>query len=323
MKLPYLSHAYGSSGCGCRKCLEIHNRKSAIGNSAFTLIEILVVSVLLTVIILGLLAMFQQTQKAFRVGLTQTDVLESGRATTYLLARELEHIRPANGNATNFFAWIPNGLFRHEQNLPGPPKDTFNVELTRWNYLEEMFFLTRSNQYWIGIGYRVGGPAIGSGIGSLYRYETNSHINAVYVQGGPPSAEHMLQDFLDQPLANLSRIADGVVHFKIQAYDLKGILLTNEVLSVSPSVQIPDTIIKMSSGNYAPGQVGYYQMANKTVPAFVDFELAILEPRAQERVRALSDVPSAAAAYLEQQAGRVHVFRQRVTVRNVDPSVYP
>ena len=100
---------------------------------------------------------------------------------------------------------------------------------------------------------------------------------------------------------------------------MKGILLTNEV-----DQKIPDTIIKMSSGNYAPGQVGYYQMTNKTVPAFVDFELAILEPRAQERVRALSDVPgSAAADYLAQQAGRVHVFRQRVTVRNVDPSVYP
>ena len=317
MKLPCTFHPLELWRDSRRPSLQIGNRKSQIRNSAFTLIEILIVAVLMTVIILGLLAMFQQTQKAFRVGLAQTDVLESGRATVQLLARELEHIRPANGNATNFFAWIPNGLFRHEQNLPGPPKDAGKVELTRWNYLEEMFFLTRSNQYWIGIGYRVGGPAIGSGIGSLYRYETNSHVAAIYHGAGdPPTAEHMLQDFLDQPLSSLSRIADGIVHFKIQAYDLNGILLTNEV-----DQKIPDTIIKMSSGNYAPGQVGYYQMTNKTVPACVDFELAILEPRAQERVRSLPE--PAASAYLAQQAGRVHVFRQRVTVRNVDPSVYP
>ena len=274
--------------------------------AGFTLVEILVVAVLLTVIILGLLAMFQQTQKAFRVGLTQTDVLESGRATTQLVARELEHVRAANGAAVNFFAWIP--FPRQEQDLPGPPTDSGGVVLKRWNFLEEMFFLTRSNQYWIGIGYRVGGPAIGSGIGSLYRYETNSHVSA--------DPYWMLGDFTNQPLGNLSRIADGIVHFKIQAYDLKGILLTNEVAQ-----NIPDTIIRMSSGTYAPGQVGYYSMTNKTVPASVDFELAILEPRAQERVRSLPE--PAASAYLAQQAGRVHVFRQRVTVRNVDPSVYP
>ena len=274
-----------------------------VRSAAFTLVEILIVAVLLTVIILGLLAMFQQTQKAFRVGLTQTDVLESGRATTQLLARELEHIHPANGDAVNFFAWIP--LPRQEQDLPA-------TSLKRWNYLQEMFFLTRSNQYWIGIGYRVDtNNLVKLGTSSLYRYEARTHISTDPIW--------MNYDFYNQPLTSLSRITDAVVHFKIQAYDLKGVLLTNETIQ-----NIPDTVIKMSSGNYAPGQVGLYAMTNKTVPAFIDFELAILEPRAQERVRTLSDVPgSAAADYLAQQAGRVHVFRQRVTVRNVDPSVYP
>src|SRR5437868_14780146 len=90
---------------GGQKFIKIRNPQSAIGNSsAFTLIEIMIVAVLLTVIVLGLLAMFQQTQKAFRVGMTQTDVLESGRATMHLITRDLEHIAASrNPSVVNFY----------------------------------------------------------------------------------------------------------------------------------------------------------------------------------------------------------------------------
>jgi prepilin-type N-terminal cleavage/methylation domain-containing protein len=270
----------------------------------FTLIEIMIVAVLLTVIILGLLAMFQQTQKAFRVGLAQTDVLEAGRATSHLLARELEHVTPS-GSAVNFFAWIP--FPRTEQDLPASTEK-------RTNYLEELFFLRRENQTWIATGYRVGTPNLG--IGSLYRYETNCPVVTPF--GSSWTVDRMYYDFNNQPLARFSRIADGVVHFKIQAFDMKGILLTNETIQ-----QLPDSEIRISSGTFAPGEVGYYIMSNRTAPASIEFEMGILEPRAAERVRALSDTPSAATAYLEKQAGRLHVFRQRVSVRNVDPAVYP
>ena len=47
---------------------------------AFTLIEIMVTVALLSFIILGLMAMFHQTQRAFRNSITQTDVLEGARA---------------------------------------------------------------------------------------------------------------------------------------------------------------------------------------------------------------------------------------------------
>jgi hypothetical protein len=47
------------------------------GSQRFSLIEIMVTVGLLTFIILGLLLMFNQTQRAFRTGMTQTDVLGS------------------------------------------------------------------------------------------------------------------------------------------------------------------------------------------------------------------------------------------------------
>src|SRR5947207_12610645 len=56
------------------------------GSPGFSLIEIMVTVSLLTFIILGLLLMFNQTQRAFRTGMTQTDVLEAGRATMDMLS---------------------------------------------------------------------------------------------------------------------------------------------------------------------------------------------------------------------------------------------
>src|SRR5205807_126156 len=87
-------------------------RNTKHASHAFSLIEILVVVALLTVIILGLLAMFHQVQKAFRESMTQVDVLEAGRATLDKLGRELSEAIPSQlpystasaYRSTNFFA---------------------------------------------------------------------------------------------------------------------------------------------------------------------------------------------------------------------------
>ena len=52
----------------CRS--RIGNGQLAIGNGAFTLLEILVAVALLSFIVLGLFAMFNQTQRAFRQSMT-------------------------------------------------------------------------------------------------------------------------------------------------------------------------------------------------------------------------------------------------------------
>jgi hypothetical protein len=54
----------------------------------------------------------------------------------------------------------------------------------------------------------------------------------------------------------------------------------------------------------------------------VEFELGILEGRVMERAKSIPDLV-ARRQYLEDQAARVHLFRMRVPVRNVDPTAYP
>ncbi|HKI69507.1 MAG TPA: hypothetical protein VKA67_07960, partial [Verrucomicrobiae bacterium] len=85
---------------------------------AFSLIEVLVAVALLAVIVLGLLAMFNQTQKAFQVGMAQVDVLESGRVATEMIARQLGQMTPSYAiNAANFAAVTSESTLI--QSLPG------------------------------------------------------------------------------------------------------------------------------------------------------------------------------------------------------------
>ncbi|HON07875.1 MAG TPA: prepilin-type N-terminal cleavage/methylation domain-containing protein, partial [Verrucomicrobiota bacterium] len=89
---------------------------------AMTLMELLVAMGILSIIVVGLLAMFQQTQRALRASATQTDVLETGRAVMDLMVREIQQASAINlphynnnfygfkiSNSVNFFG-ITNEL---------------------------------------------------------------------------------------------------------------------------------------------------------------------------------------------------------------------
>ena len=95
---------------------------------------------LLSFIVLGLVAMFGQTQRAFRSSLTQVDVLEGGRAVTDMVARELAEITPSYlPFTTNVMGLIDTN---HLQELPG-------TSTLRTNEFEKFFFsrdLTRTGQ---------------------------------------------------------------------------------------------------------------------------------------------------------------------------------
>ena len=81
-------------------CLVRPRVKLPLPCRAFSLIEVMVAVTLMSVIVLGLLAMFSQTQRAFRTGITQVDVMEGGRAACELMAREMEQI-----TATGLSVW--------------------------------------------------------------------------------------------------------------------------------------------------------------------------------------------------------------------------
>ena len=69
------------------------------------------------------------------------------------------------------------------------------------------------------------------------------------------------------------------------------------------------------------GEVGFYMFSN-TLPASVEINLGVLEDRAIQRAQSLADNAAAQLVYLSNHVGQVHVFRQHVWIRNVDPSAY-
>ena len=81
------------TGTGSRAAYRVTRHVSRV--TGFTLVEILVTMVLLSLIVLALMTVFNSTQKAFRASLTQTDLLESGRLAMGLMVSDLEGMAPS------------------------------------------------------------------------------------------------------------------------------------------------------------------------------------------------------------------------------------
>ena len=308
--------------------------------SAFTLVEILVTISLLAFIILGLFAMFNQVQRAFRSSMNQVDQLEAGRAVVEILPRELEQITPSRAsgpNGVNFYALI-RGSTPLTQSLPGTP-------VLRTNLLEDCFMLVRQNQTWTGIGYCVrtndgaGGlwlpesiPGQVMGAGSLYRYSAT--INVLRNDGLPADVSQLYSNFVysAQPgsTAISNRICDGVIHFRLQAFATNGFPIyvdnSSQARFRTNAYNMGSCMVKQASGNvsylYPDNWFGLYFWSN-AVPASVELEIGVLEQRAWERYNSIG-AASARLAYLrrEEISSRVQLFRQRIPIRNVDPSAY-
>jgi hypothetical protein len=313
---------------------------------AFTLIEILVSISLLSFIVIGLFAMFNQTQRAFRLGMTQSDILEAGRAVTEMIPRELEQTTPSHRNAVNFMVTNLNSA-PLLQSLPG-------TTLRRNNLLQDCFILQRQNQTWIGIGYcvrtndstgRLWLPEVSPGqlgAGTLYRFTAT--LPAVISAPGfannglPQDPSQLFVAFLSNSVpgslasqAISNRICDGVVHFRLRAFATNGFPLFNDTFhtnacfrtnSLTPGSSVVQQTLAVPSLAYPDNWSGLF-FANDAVPAAVEMELGLLEQRAWERYNSIG-AAAARLAYLQREdiSSRVHLFRQRIPIRNVDPLPY-
>jgi len=276
---------------------------------------------LLSFIILGLLMMFNQTQKAFRLSITQADVLEQGRATLDLMSREVEQIAPsqypdwlAKGGvwyrATNFFTQMtvdtnyPSYVSPLVQPLLGTPPTN------RINQVQQFFFLTKLNQDWIGTGYLVRPDARGASVGTLYRYSvTNLRSTPI------TSAEVIARAFTNpNPNVVVSRIAEGVVHFRARAFDTNGVLIPTTAGWYGASKNI------WAQGDLVEPQVSCYFVSN-AVPAYVELELGILEAQILKKSKSIPN-PIGQSNFLSRYAAEEHIFRQRIPIRNVDTTAY-
>jgi len=271
----------------------------------FSLIEIMVTVTLLAVIILGLVTMFNQTQRAFTTSLNQVDVLEGGRTAADMIAREMEQNVPC----------YYSGVFNFDVN---PPQFSTNINYVwplanppdvRTNVMEQLFFLTRYNQQWNAVGFEVEPDSLANGVGTLYRYSSNNVP--------PANLANQLNIFasarsLLSTNTNFNRIIDGVVDFRIRTFNING----NVIIGRNTALTITAITNQNSQNEFS------YQFRNNAVPAYVEVELGILETRTLERYRSYSNNPSLALSYLTNHAAQVHIFRQRIPIRAVDTAAY-
>jgi Tfp pilus assembly protein PilV len=284
---------------------------SRVTRRAFTLVEILVVVVLMSLIVLALMAVFSSTQAAFRASITQTDVLEGGRSVMGLIKSDLEPMTPSYLNATNFYAAVVGNSF---------PQPLTGSSASRTNVMEDVFFITRQNQTWKGVGYFVRSNLSVSGMigtpGVLYRFETNNSVAQFAQNPGLMFATYdqaRMGNMGVNPTNGVSRILDGVMDFKMRAFDTNGFWITANHTNLT----VINVVAMINVNN---PEVMLYTFYSNAVPAAVEVELGVLEDRTLQRAESLSG--AAQLNYLSNHVGQVHLFRQRFLIRNVDPSAY-
>jgi type II secretory pathway pseudopilin PulG len=266
--------------------LQPSQRKAA----AFSLVEVMVAVGLLAFIIVGLLAMFYQTQRAFRSSATQTDVLEAGRAAMQIIRQDIQEMHAAGHPLVTNFLMLPA---RGSTTLafPLPPKTGTNDLKTE---LLDLTFLQKISDEWVGVAYRIEGA--GAGLGTLKRMEERHRLDSLdpFTDTQVAPEQYGLitlgtyWDGLPAGDAGFHRVIDGVVHFDLIPYDTNG---------------VPLSITNVFTTNF--------------VPAYVDVELGILEPKTLEQVRARLNAlnTNAARIYLKDRVERVHMFKQRIPIR--------
>jgi hypothetical protein len=291
--------------------------------------------VLLSLIVVALMGVFSSTQAAFRASVTQTDVLEGGRAAMDLITGDLRAMSPSGG-ATNITGnaatatvlanngQIPVNFYLVVNNVSPLLTNTLVGSasgIPRTNVVENVFVLSRNNQTWSGVGYVVDTLST-NGIYPLYRFAPTDLPTR-------PTPMQLFTNFLAnsvQPISpyntNMHHLLDGVAGFRVRAYDPTGLWLTNGWPSGTSST-LKNTALLFP----VHGEVGCYLFSN-SLPAAVEIEMATLEDRTLQRAESLpNDLPLAPpndrrTLYLQQQAGKLHIFRQRVTIPNVDPAAY-
>ena len=292
---------------------------------AFSLVEVLVVVSLLSLIVLVLMTVFNSTQKAFRAGVTQTDVLEGSRAAMDLLVSDLKLMSPCDGLISPINIYSNNNFYIRPnvevdyylpliQSLPGSG-------LNRTNVLQDMFWMNRQNlnghDSWVAIGYTVIATNV-SPLFPLYRFITNAPAST------DPTA--LFSQFFSAIQANAftntgwSHLVDGVVDFRVQPYDVNGYAITNplpsglSVITTNPSIAFsPPSLYGVIPINFL----------SNAIPASVEIQMSTLEDAVLRRAESFGGPGLSESNYLSQQVGRTHVFRQRVLLPNVDPSAYP
>jgi len=292
--------------------MKFHSHRSPRWRSAiaFSLLEILVAVGILAIIIVGLLAMFYQTQRAFRSGSMQVDVLESGRAINQLLSRELQELTVPDRPAMINLAAVSHPPLV----LPLTSGGSGETREYRLQDLTFLSFRAQTNDEWVGTIYTIPNAALG--VGTLYVYSTNFPLDPSSFPW--VSISNLYRTLQNPPLTAYHRVADGIVHLKLLAYDANGLLYSNSFGNAFGGLTL------FNSGNVGQNDFDYY--FTNYLPAYLDVELGVLDPRAVAQFRARLANPNLsllanplAWSYLTNHVGTTHLFNQRIPIRNAPP----
>lgn len=305
---------------------------------ALTILEMLVSVALLSFIILGLTAMFIQTQKAFKTGIKQVDSTDAGRAVIEMVAGDIAQMTDPHFVNVTFPEYTPQQAVP----LPAPPPTLWwsyspnflfqiftNVDNQKvvqvTNELEDIYMTVQTNMNWLGIGYTVsnwftnGTGGTLPGVGTLYRFVI-TNVGPLFYTNTLFSTYANYVGFGTYTNTYFHRIADGVVHLKIRAFDADGNEMYWEPWYDSGPTAGPSM---PNQGAYVTGlqypEIAYNSAGNlqtNFLPHSIDIEMGILEPEAFEHVRSLYAAGAYAAAglYLTNAVNQVQFFREHVII---------
>ena len=256
--------------------LESRASRTAVSRTALTLLEMMVSVTLLAAIMIGLLAMFNQAQKALHIAHMQADVFENARGAMQIVGRDLMEMTGTTDTNVTYARSII--VTNWTLTLPtGSTQDLTSVE---------SFWLTRVNDDWTGVGYYVADANYG--VGTLYRSSgtvREARIGDLYGEFTAPVP------------TNSHRVSDGIVHFLLRPTYVKDfntntgtIFYSNDITHQFQSNNLPA---------FVDVEIGVLESA--TLKQF-------------EALKNVDVV--AAQDFLAKHNGRIHFFRERVPIRN-------
>jgi type II secretory pathway pseudopilin PulG len=333
-----------------RSGLRVPRSAFRVSPQAFTLVEIMIAVSMLSLITLGLIMTFNQTQRAFRTSVTQTDILESGRAVMNLVGRDVERVSALGRDKTNWIGFeVAFANYWASDPKPVPTPQTMQLltrsgvmpTLYRTNSMQEFWMISREGQKWNVVGYRLDTPE--KGYATLYRIssacsvlETNITPEWLYTNNVAPfhlleKSWHKTLETLSSlrvppnpnPVFDVSMVAEGIVHFRIIPQDYRGLAPEDTRSSYTEwSTNMSGALVPRCTVGYSmdPRRAGevQYKFCSNVAPAAVEIELGILDATVIERMRAMEE-PQLARDYLNTHAGQVNLFRQRIPVRGTGP----
>jgi hypothetical protein len=278
--------------------------QSAIRNCrALTVLEMLVSTALLAFIVVGLTAMFVQTQRAFKAGMKQATMTDAGQTIISMVASDLAELSDAqNTNIVNlYWGWAGTNTSVNYQDFP--------ANVYRTNQLQEIYVLIHTNNLWVGVGYAVSN--YGCGVGTLYQYMAPAY-DPLTTNNGNFLFTNFLYPAFDNDFGTnyFHPVASGVVHLKIRAFDQYG----NE----SAQEQVNRYAVGNTNFSYPVPQPYTNDFLDKIVPPAglpnsIQLEVGVLEPDAFEQLLALPAGP-AQTSFLGKAGAKIQIYRQNIPI---------